>query len=153
MIDHGLDLDVDGHIGEIPVVHISAKTGANVDLLAELILEQGKLYDIKSDYNGLAEGFILEANQANGGVKSATVVIKKGTIKPGSLMIAGTQIVKVRSIVNDRGEFLQKGLPGDAVELVGFKDVPECGALIFEVENETKAKYVVDKRLKRETDY
>lgn len=54
----------------------------------------------------MAEGFILEANQSNGGNKSATVVIKKGTIKPGNLMIAGTQIVKVRTIINDRGEHL-----------------------------------------------
>ena len=50
-------------------------------------------------------------------------------------MIAGTQIVKVRTIINDRGEHLQQGLPGDAIELVGFKDVPECGTLIFEVDN------------------
>lgn len=68
-------------------------------------------------------------------------------------MVAGTQVVKVKSIINDRGEYLEKGLPGDAVELVGFKDVPDCGTLIFEVENEGKAKYVVEKRLKREKEY
>ena len=60
LIEQGLDLECeDNPHGVIPVVHISAKTGKNVDLLAELILEQGKLYDINASYNTMAEGFII----------------------------------------------------------------------------------------------
>lgn len=85
LFEAGLKIEPRG--GHIPVVHISAKTGQNVDLLSELILEETK--DLKAIEEGQAEGIVLEATQNAQGFNSMTLIVKQGTLKAGSLLIIG----------------------------------------------------------------
>lgn len=80
--------------GHIPVVHISGKTGQNVSLLAELILDETK--DLKAVYDGTVEGTILEAHKNGEGLNAVTMVIQKGVLKPGAYLILGSTYTKVK---------------------------------------------------------
>jgi translation initiation factor IF-2 len=85
LFEAGLKIEPRG--GHISVVHISAKTGQNVDLLSELIIEETK--DLKAIEEGQAEGIVLEATQNAQGFNSMTLIVKQGTLKVGSLLIIG----------------------------------------------------------------
>lgn len=135
--------------GTIPVVHISAKQGSNVDLLVELILEQWKGMKNTAEYDGSIEATVLEAHHTGGDMNSATLLMQKGQLNIGDYIVAGSSYCRVKSIKDDRGNQLERAEPGQAVEVVGFKELPSSGELVFEVDNESKARFVVDRRLKK----
>ncbi|MBS1889747.1 MAG: GTP-binding protein [Actinobacteria bacterium] len=135
--------------GTIPVVHISAKQGSNVDLLVELILEQWKGMKNTAEYDGSIEATVLEAHHTGGDMNSATLLMQKGQLNIGDYIVAGSSYCRVKSIKDDRGNQLERADPGQAVEVVGFKELPSSGELVFEVDNESKARFVVDRRLKK----
>lgn len=85
IFEAGLNIEPKG--GDIPVIHISAKTGQNVELLSELILEETR--ELKAMEDGLAEGIVLEAYQNSKGLNAMTMIVKQGTLKVGSLLVIG----------------------------------------------------------------
>ncbi len=99
----GLNIEPKG--GDIPVIHISAKTGQNVDLLSELILEETR--DLKAMEDGLTEGIVLEAYQNSRGLNAMTMIVKQGTMRVGSLLVIGEDYAKVKSFHDDQGVSLK----------------------------------------------
>lgn len=85
IFEAGLNIESKG--GDIPVIHISAKTGQNVELLSELVLEETR--ELKAMEDGLAEGIVLEAYQNSKGLNAMTMIVKQGTLKVGSLLVIG----------------------------------------------------------------
>lgn len=79
-----------------------------------------------------------------------TIIMEKGILKPNSLLIVGTQSVKVKTILGDRGENLVEAFPGEAVQIVGIPFIPSPGDNVFEVENEKKAQFLLTKKKMKE---
>lgn len=142
LFEAGLNIEPKG--GNIPVIHISAKTGQNVDLLSGLILEETK--DLKAFTEGMGEGIVLEACQSQQGLNSMTLIMKQGILKVGSTLIIGDHYSKVKTMKDDSGNSLKEARPGDAVHIIGIPNVPSAGDFVYEVEDENKAKYIVTKR-------
>jgi translation initiation factor IF-2 len=121
--------------GNIQVVHISAKQGTNVDLLIELVLEQWKDLGMKAQINGNIEATVLEAHPTDSDMNSATLLMQKGQLNVGDYIVAGSSYCRVKLIRDDRGNVLEKAGPGEAVEVVGFKELPSSGEVVFSVDN------------------
>jgi len=116
--------------GEIPVVEVSAKSGQGLDKLLETISIIAELQEIKASPTGELEAMIIEGkmDKKRGAVVSA--IIQNGSLTVGSEIYASGKIAKVKSLTNDRGENLKIALPGDPVEILGFKELPSVGDTI-----------------------
>ncbi len=130
MIDNGIDLEPYG--GDIPVIHISAKTGDNVDLLVELLLEESKRLNIKSDYKNQVEMQVIESYSNNEQeLKKTSVVVKSGILRKGNYVIFSGRSVKIMNILDYQGKKIDFAEPGDIVKIEGIKDLPQsCETLI-----------------------
>ncbi|CAD8076580.1 unnamed protein product [Paramecium sonneborni] len=147
LLECGLDLETQG--GNIPVVHISAKTGKNIDLLLELIQFQGELLELKADPNVPAQGVVLEARQAElTEERGSTIIVQKGSLKVNDLIVVGNQYGKVRQMRDDRSNLLQIAGPSSAIEIIGLKEIPQSGSKFFVAKNELIAQLIVTKRKK-----
>ena len=113
--------------GEIPAVEVSAKTGIGLDKLLETILLLAELQEIKADPHGELEAMIIEGKLDKKRGASVNVIVKNGTLKVGTEVYASGKIAKIKSLTNDKGENLKEALPGDPVEILGFKDLPSVG--------------------------
>nr|ARO90898.1 initiation factor IF2 [Corynoplastis japonica] len=130
--------------GNIPMVPISALSGQNLDQLLEMIILISELENFQANPHRNAQGTVLEAylNRTKGPV--ATLLIQNGSLKVGDVLVAGNILAKVRVILNDKGQKIQKATPSSPVEIWGFSKVPNSGNL-FEVYNtEQEAKAVVN---------
>lgn len=116
--------------GEIPVCEVSAKTGQGLDSLLETILLISEIQENKADSNGELEAMIIEGkmDKKRGAVVHA--IVKNGSIKVGNEVYASGKNAKIKSLINDKGENLKEALPGDPVEILGFKDLPSVGDII-----------------------
>ncbi|CAD8132092.1 unnamed protein product [Paramecium pentaurelia] len=147
LLECGLDLETQG--GNIPVVHISAKTGKNIDLLLELIQFQGELLELKADPQVPAQGVVLEARQAElTEERGSTIIVQKGSLKINDLIVVGNQYGKIRIMRDDRSNLLQIAGPSSAIEIIGLKDIPQSGSKFFVAKNELIAQLIVNKRKK-----
>lgn len=145
------DVDVEDYGGETQVVRISGKTGAGIDKLEEAILTLSEVLDIRASPTDRAEGWVIESQVKKGLGSVATVLIKRGTLKVGTAIVAGTKFCKVRSLRDDGGKVVKTAGPGTPVEVLGWKDLPEAGDMVLEAESEALARQVVENRLKRES--
>jgi translation initiation factor IF-2 len=116
--------------GEIPVCEVSAKTGAGLDNLLDTILLISEIQENKADSNGELEAMIIEGklDKKRGAVVHA--IVKNGSMNIGNEIYASGKVAKIRSLTNDKGENLKVALPGDPVEILGFKDLPAVGDTI-----------------------
>ncbi len=116
--------------GEIPVVEVSAKSGQGLDKLLETISIIAELQEIKANPSGELEAMIIEGkmDKKRGAVVSA--IIQNGTLIIGNEIYASGKIAKVKSLTNDKGENLKLAVPGDPVEILGFKELPNVGDTI-----------------------
>ena len=130
--------------GDVQCVEISALHGTNVKQLVEAVLTQAELMELKCDIKGKAEGVVIESQVEQGLGKTATVLVQRGVLKPGSSLVAGASWCKVRMLLDDRGERLKELKPSQAAKVVGWKDlVPSAGTDVLAVENEGRAKEVI----------
>ena len=132
--------------GEVLDVEVSAKTGAGLDKLLETILLQSEVLELKANPDRPAEGVVIEAQLDKGRGPVATVLIKRGTLKPGDIILAGAEWGKVRLLVNDRGETLAEAPPSMPVEVLGISGTPKAGDRIAVVESEAKAREISNYR-------
>ncbi|CAD8142795.1 unnamed protein product [Paramecium octaurelia] len=147
LLECGLDLETQG--GNIPVVHISAKTGKNIDLLLELIQFQGELLELKADPTVPAQGVVLEARQAElTEERGSTIIVQKGSLKINDIIVVGNQYGKIRVMRDDRSNTLQVAGPSSAIEIIGLKEIPQSGSKFFVAKNELIAQLIVNKRKK-----
>ncbi len=138
--------------GEVLEVELSAKTGQNLDKLLELIQLQAEVLELKANPFRLAEGTVIEAKLDRGRGPVATVLIQRGTMHPGDIIVAGAEWGRVRALINDKGDNVDGAGPSVPVEVLGFNGTPEAGDRVAVVENEARAREITDYRqnLKRE---
>ncbi|MEP1901988.1 MAG: translation initiation factor IF-2, partial [Nitratireductor sp.] len=138
--------------GDVLAVEISAKSGLGLDTLEETILLQAELLDLKANPDRVAEGVIVEAKLDKGRGPVGTVLIQRGTLHVGDVIVAGREWGRVRALINDRGENVDEAGPSEPVELLGLGGAPEAGDVLSVVENEGRAREVTDYRQRVEKD-
>ncbi len=132
--------------GEVLDVEVSAKNKTNLDKLLEAILLQAEILDLRANPNRTAEGTVIEAELDRGRGAVATVLIQKGTLRPGQIIVAGDQWGRVRALVNDKGEHVKEAGPAMPVEVLGLSGTPAAGDKFAVVENESRAREISEYR-------
>jgi len=123
-------------------VNVSARTGAGVDQLLEAIVLQAEVMELKAPRTGLASGVVVEATIEKGRGAVATVLVKKGTLKVGDPIIAGSEFGRVRAMFNELGAPVQEAAPSMPVVVLGLSGPPGAGDELLAVESERKAREV-----------
>ncbi|NLH81454.1 MAG: translation initiation factor IF-2, partial [Phyllobacteriaceae bacterium] len=138
--------------GEVLEVEVSAKQRLNLEKLLEAILLQSEVLELRANPSRPAEGTVIEAKLDKGRGPVATVLVQRGTLKVGDILVAGPAWGRVRALLDDHGENVGAALPSMPVEVLGFQETPEAGDRFAVVENEARAREVADyrQRLKRE---
>jgi translation initiation factor IF-2 len=144
---HGVDIEDYG--GETQVVPVSGKTGQGMDELEENIVTLSEILDHRADTTGPVEGWVLEATTKQAG-RVATVLVRRGTLRPGSIIVAGTTWARVRTLRNEAGESIEAVGPGMPVEVDGWRDQPSAGDEVLQAPSEQKATDVVEFRQEKE---
>jgi translation initiation factor IF-2 len=143
--EHGVIVEDYG--GDTPLVPVSAKTGQGLDdLLETILITSDALVDPKADPKRLAIGTVVEAELDKGRGAVATVLVQTGTLKVGDIVVVGETYGRVRAMENSHGKRLQKAGPASAVVLQGLGDVPAAGDILRAVDDERKARAMVEER-------
>ncbi len=132
--------------GDTICVPISAKFNQNIEELLEMVTLVADMKELKANPNRRAKGTVIEAQLDKGRGPVATVLVQNGTLKVGDIIVAGTATGRVRAMVDDRGNSVKKAGPSVPVEIIGLSEVPEGGDVLYAVDDERKAKAVVEKR-------
>ena len=140
------EIQVEDLGGETQAVEVSATKGINLDKLEEAILLQAELLDLKANPDRPAEGAVIEAKLDKGRGPVATVLVQRGTLKVGDIVVAGAEWGRVRLLPNDRGETVKSAGPSTPIEVLGLSAAPEAGDEMVVVENEARAREVAEYR-------
>ncbi len=132
------------------MVDVSAKTGENVDQLLEMILLVAELQELKANPKRAASGVVLEAKMEKGRGPVATLLVQNGTLRAGDIFIAGTAWGRVRNMFDDAGNTLESAGPSSAVEVLGLQGLPQAGDVFQVVEDQAKAREMVEFRLEKQ---
>ena len=143
------EVDIEDYGGDTQVVCISGKTGKGMPDLENAAVTLSEVLDMRADVDGQAEGWVLEASIKSMG-KVATVLVRRGTIRPGDFIVAGKTWARVRCMRNEAGVEIEAAGPGTPVEIDGWRSQPEAGDEVLQAPDESKAKSVVDYRLESE---
>ncbi|CZR64337.1 related to translation initiation factor IF-2, mitochondrial [Phialocephala subalpina] len=144
---HGVDVEDFG--GDTQVVCVSGKTGQGMDELEEAAVTLSEILDHRAERDGPAEGWIIEASIKSMG-KVATVLVRRGTMRPGDFIVAGKTWARIRCLRNEAGVEIDEAGPGTPVEIDGWREQPEAGDEVLQAPDEGKAKSVVDYRLEKQ---
>lgn len=149
LANHGIDPEEYG--GDTQIIRISAKQGLNMDKLEESVIALSELNEFKSEHSGIpSESWIIESSLLKGIGNVATLIVKRGTIKSGTILVAGKTYCKVRGMKDESGKVITSAGPSTPVQIWGWKDLPEAGDQVLEAKDEKFAKKVVDNRYTRE---
>ncbi len=144
LTEHGLVIEEWG--GDIICVPVSAKTGEGFDDLLENIILVADVMELKANPNRLAKGTVIEARLDKGRGPVATVLVQKGTLKSGDIVIAGTAEGRIRVMTDDKGRRVKTAGPSVPVEITGLAEVPSAGDIFNAVEDEKLARELVNQR-------
>ena len=131
--------------GKVQFVDVSALTKVGVDKLLEAILLQAEIMELKANPNRRAKGNVIESGLEPGG-PTATVLVRKGTLRLGDIIICGQYYGKVRALINEDNKRLKEAVPSVAVKMLGLNGVPEAGLEFSVVEDEKEARDLAEKR-------
>jgi len=140
------EVQVESFGGDVVDVEVSAKNKTNLDKLLEMISLQAELLDLKTNAQRPAEGTVIEAKLDRGRGPVATVLVQRGTLRVGDIIVAGAEMGRVRALISDQGETLSEAGPSVPVEVLGFNGPPEAGDRLAVVENEARARQVTSYR-------
>ncbi|MCH7929045.1 MAG: translation initiation factor IF-2 [Proteobacteria bacterium] len=140
------DLVVEEHGGEVLSIEVSATERLNLDKLEEAIVLQAEILDLKANPDRPAEGVVVEARLDRGRGSVATVLVQRGTLRVGDLVVVGGEWGRVRALVDDRGGKVEEAGPGVPVEILGLSGIPEAGDEVVAVESERRAREITDYR-------
>ena len=140
------EVQVESLGGDVVDVEVSAKNKTNLDRLLEMIALQAELLDLKTNAERPAEGTVIEAKLDRGRGPVATVLVQRGTLRVGDIIVAGAEMGRVRALINDQGATIDEAGPSVPVEVLGFNGPPEAGDRLAVVENEARARQVTSYR-------
>ncbi len=143
------ELQVEGLGGEIQDVEVSALKKINLDGLLDAILLQAEILDLKANADRPAEGAVVEARLDKGRGPVATLLVERGTLKRGDILVVGAEWGRVRLLSDDKGATIADAGPAMPVEILGLNGVPEPGDQFVVVENEARAREVADFRARK----
>ncbi len=136
--------------GDTIVCPISAKTGQGIDNLLEMLALQTEMLGLRANPNRAASGTVIEARLDKGRGPIMTVLVQNGTLKQGDVIIAGTAVGRVRTMINDKGQRVTEAGPSVPVEIAGMGEVPNAGDTFNAVADERMARELVEERKAKE---
>jgi len=135
--------------GDVLDVEVSALQKTNLDKLKEAILLQTELLELKANPNRAADGFVIESKLEKGRGPVASVLVRRGTLTKGNIIVAGRQWGRVRALLNDRGKNVDAAGPSMPVEVLGLSGAPEPGDEFAVLENESRAREIAEYRQRK----
>ncbi len=138
--------------GPYMFVNVSARTGAGVDQLLEAILLQAEVLELKAPRGGPAMAFVIEASMEKGRGAVVTALVKKGTLKRGDYILAGSEFGRVRAMFDEAGKPVEEAAPSVPVVVLGLSGAPNAGDELLVVENERRAREVALHRVGKTRD-
>ena len=138
--------------GETQEVLVSAKNHTNLDKLLEAIDLQSEVLELRANPDRPAEGSVIEAKLDRGRGPVATVLVQRGTLRQGDIVVAGSEWGRVRALINDQGANVMEAAPSLPVEILGFNGAPEAGDRVAVVENEARAREITSYRIGQKRD-
>ena len=139
-------VEVEDYGGDTQVVCVSGKTGQGMEELEDAAVALADIIDMHAETDGQAEGWVLEATTKKSG-RVATVLVRRGTLRPGDVIVAGTAWARVRCLRNEAGAIVPEAGPGTPVEVDGWREQPSAGDEMLEAPDEQKAKSVIEFRM------
>jgi translation initiation factor IF-2 len=143
------EIQVESLGGDVLEVDVSAKQKTNLDKLLDVIALQAEVLELKANPNRAAEGTVIEARLDRGRGPVATVLVQRGTLKPGDITVAGTEWGRVRALVSDTGHPVIAAGPSMPVEVLGFNGTPEASDRLAVVHSEARAREITDYRARQ----
>ena len=140
------DVQVESMGGDTLDVEVSAVKKTGLDKLLETILLQAEVLELQVPRDGRAEGLVIEAKLDRGRGAVATVLVQRGTLRIGDIVVAGTEFARVRALIDDKAIQVKDAGPSTPVEVLGFAGVPSAGDRFSVVETEARAREVTDYR-------
>ncbi|MFO1145218.1 MAG: translation initiation factor IF-2 [Rhodospirillales bacterium] len=150
LLQYGIQVEEMG--GETLSIDVSAKVGTNLDKLAEAILLQAELLDLKANPERPAEGLIIESKVERGRGTVATVLVQRGTLRVGDIFVAGSEWGRVRGMTDAQGAQVTDAGPSMPVEVLGLNGTPAAGDDVVVVASEGRAREVTEFRQQRTRD-
>ncbi|NLI92186.1 MAG: translation initiation factor IF-2 [Peptococcaceae bacterium] len=145
LTEYGLVVEEWG--GETIAVPVSAKTRINIETLLEMILLVAEMKELKANPNRNATGTVIEAKLDKGKGPVATVLVSKGTLNVGDIVVAGHSFGRIRAMLDDKGRRVKKAGPSMPVEVQGLSEVPAAGEIFHVVDDEKLARHITDARV------
>lgn len=146
------EIQVESLGGETLEIEVSAKTGKGLETLLEAISLQAEVLDLKANPERAAEGTVIEAKLDRGRGPVATVLVQRGTLRTGDIVVAGAEWGRVRALIADTGAQIKEAPPSLPVEVLGFNGTPEAGDRVAVVESEARAREITDYRERQKRD-
>jgi len=143
------EVQVESLGGEMLDVEVSATKKINLDKLLETIGLQSEILDLKANPDRPAEGTVIEAKLDRGRGPVATVLVQRGTLRGGDIVVAGAEWGRVRALLSDTGASVSDAGPSTPVEILGFNGTPEAGDRLAVVDSEARAREVTDYRARQ----
>jgi translation initiation factor IF-2 len=147
LLQHEIQVETLG--GDVLEVEVSAKEKRNLERLLEVISLQAEILELKANPNRPAEGTVIEARLDRGRGPVATVLVQRGTLKPGDIVVAGSEWGRVRALVSDTGHAVVAAGPSMPVEVLGFNGTPEASDRLAVVDSEARAREITDYRARQ----
>ena len=146
------EIQVESLGGDVLELEVSAKEKTNLDKLLDMIALQAEVLELKANPNRPAEGTVIEARLDRGRGPVATVLVQRGTLKQGDIVVAGSEWGRVRALMSDIGNSVIAAGPSMPVEVLGFNATPEASDRLAVVDTEARAREITDYRIRQKRD-
>ena len=150
LLQHELVVEEFG--GEVLSIDVSAVEGTNLDKLLETVVLQAEILELRANPERPADGVVIESKLERGRGTVATLLIQRGTLRTGDIVVAGSEWGRVRAIVDDGGAQVRSAGPSVPAEILGLNGTPAAGDEFSVVENEMRAREITEFRVRRERD-
>lgn len=142
------DLVAEEYGGEIQCVEISAKQKINIDGLLDSVLIQAEMLNLKASKKQKPRGTVIESKIDKGRGVVATLLVQKGTLKKGDMIVAGTAFGRIKTITDEHGKVIDEATPSKPAVVLGFDEVPQAGEVFAQADNDKIARDIVEYRKK-----